>query len=128
MSTLLYSSVYLQQNLQCSHERSFESFEIISTILKKRKKRIIFNKPVNYSCKKIFINEILMTLTSLYIYDCIKFSVLNDLISSDDMKPPHIYNTRHAFITNSAIKLKKSKHNVKYSSIQLFHALPFNIK
>ena len=97
-------------------------------IEQKRALRIIYNKPFNYSCKELFINEQLMTLPSLYIYDCIKFSVLNNLISSDDMNPSHNYNTRHAFIKNSTVKLEKSRHNVKFSSIQLFDALPLTIK
>lgn len=90
--------------------------------------RIIYNKPYGSDCKEIMSSERLFTVTSLYIYECIKYAVEGEIIKPADLFPTHNYNSRHFFIPNNSTKYKISENSVKFASIQLFNALPLNIR
>ena len=90
--------------------------------------RILFNKPINYHCRDLFISNNLFTLPSLYIFECLKYAVNNGILSPTNLAPGHRYNTRHHSICNIPTSLVSTEANVTYSSIQLFNALPLDIK
>lgn len=97
-------------------------------IMQKKLIRIMFNMPWNAHCRPLFIKNKLFTLTSLYIWDCLKFAISNEIVSPADLHPPHNYNSRHKDITNKKIRLKRSEQDCEFSAIQIINALPMNIK
>ena len=90
--------------------------------------RIMFNKPFNFHCKELFVQHGLFTIPSLYIFESIKFAINNNIIHRSDMESKHKYNSRHHHIDNARITLTTSEKNISYSAIQLFNALPLNLK
>lgn len=97
-------------------------------IEQKKMIRILFNRPINSHCKEIFIKHRLLTIPSLYIFETINFAVIHNFINPSNLLPKHGYNSRHHRIDNFKIRLSTSENNVKYSAIQLFNALPLELR
>lgn len=90
--------------------------------------RILFNKPYNHHCRELFIQNQLLTLPSLYIFESLKFSVEKGMLKPSDMVPAHTYNSRHNFINSEKVNLATSNYNVRISAVQIFNALPLQLK
>ena len=88
----------------------------------------MYNKPYGSDCKELMSSERLFTVTSLYIFECIKYAIEGEIIKPTDLTPTHNYNSRHFFIPNNSVKYKISENSVKFASIQMFNALPLNIR
>ena len=97
-------------------------------IEQKKMIRILFNRPINSHCKEIFIKHRLLTIPSLYIFETINFAVIHNFINPSNLLPKHGYNSSHHRIDNFKIRLSTSENNVKYSAIQLFNALPLELR
>lgn len=90
--------------------------------------RVLYGRPFNSSCRQLFIQEKILTTPSLYMLECIQFSILNKLITPDDLSPAHGYNSRHKSIKNAKVRLNVAMRNVRYASVKLFNALPQELK
>lgn len=90
--------------------------------------RILFNLPYNHPCKAIFKQHNLFTLPSLYIFESLKYAVINNLIEYENLFPSHSYNTRHQFITPNLVHYSISKTNLRNSAVQIFNYLPLALK
>lgn len=90
--------------------------------------RILFNLPFNHTCKETFKNNDLLTLPSLFIFESLKYSILNNIIKQEDLFPSHCHSTRHTSVTPQVFTYSVSKLNIKNASIKLFNALPLNLR
>lgn len=90
--------------------------------------RLLFNKPYGSECKELLVYHKLFSVTSLYIFECLKYSIENCYIEPRDLLPSHSYNIRHLSISNPITCYKISESNVKFTSIKMFNSLPPNVK
>lgn len=97
-------------------------------IEQKKVLRILFNLPFNFSCKTVFQKNKLLTLPSLFILETLKFATSNGIITRSDLFPSHNHFTRHSSIKPEKHKYSVSKSNIRNASIQIFNALPPNLK
>ena len=54
----------------------------------------------------------------MYILECIKFAIHNDLINPADMLPKHHYSSRHNAIDSDIITLSISENEIKFSATE----------
>lgn len=97
-------------------------------ILQKRALRCMYHLPYRSSCKQIFINEELLTIPCIYIFELLKF-VRTNISSFTLLNEHHEYNTR------TGLNLQYDKHNLQlyrcnpyYMGAVLFNHVPFSLK
>lgn len=103
----------------CDVERIFR--------LQKRCLRNILNMRQTESCKQIFIKNKILTLTSLYIYEAIKFVTENASLF-EEYDRNHLYNTRNKNdLTTDKPNYTYIQKNVPFSIIKIYNKMPVNI-
>jgi hypothetical protein len=97
-------------------------------ILQKRAIRIIFGVPARHSCVTLFRDFGVLTMPSIYIYECIMFVKKNINLFGKNCET-HNYSTRNC---NKLSVFQHSKaiyeHCPKYRLVHIYNKLPENIK
>lgn len=92
--------------------------------LQKRCVRNIFNSKFNESCKNVFIGQKILTLYSLFIYECVMYIIIN----YNDYKTlvlKHEYNTRgKTHLSAEKTTYTYIKKNVTHFIITIWNELP----
>lgn len=97
-------------------------------ILQKRCIRNIYQLQNHESCKNYFINNKILTLPCIYIYESVIFVCNNrDLLENCDRQ--HSHNTRNrSDLVNDKVNFTYLQKNVKYSIIKIYNKLPISIR
>lgn len=101
-----------------------------SEIIFKHQKRIIramFGLPFRQSCKPFFVEQNILTLPSLFIFEILLFYKLNPNLFQE-CQPKSLYNTRSQYLNYPAHRLTLYEQGPYYTAIKLYNKLPLDIK
>lgn len=96
--------------------------------LQKKCLRTIFKIKQLESCRDAFINNNILTLYSLYIYECVMFAIRNSSILTD-FQHDHIYNTRNKdLLYTTRANFSYLQKNIVYMLLKIWNLLPTSFK
>lgn len=101
----------------------------VENIFRVQKKTVRIINKLNFreSCRCSFKNNNILTVTALYIKECLMFLVKNrDYFSSN--LPSHSYNNRNCIYVYPVHRLTGTEKGAKYSSMRFFNMLPLSIR
>lgn len=93
----------------------------------KRAIRIIKKLSFRTSCRGIFRQNRILTVSALYIKECIMFILKNREYFHENV-PTHSYNNRNQLYVYPVHRLSITERGAKYSCIKFFNALPSRIR
>ena len=97
-------------------------------VLQKRAIRCMFGLNYRESCKSTFINQNILTLSCLYIFEILKF-VKNNLSTFNSPNVNHDYPTRHGYNLQYNIhRLEIYKNSPYYMGCTFYNKLSIDIK
>lgn len=97
-------------------------------IMQKRCLRTIFKMKYNESCRNIFIGNNLLTLYSLFIYECVMY-VSNNFNDFKELLLSHEYNTRGKnYLSREKTNFSYIQRNAVYFIITVWNKFPQNFK
>lgn len=97
-------------------------------ILQKKCLRVIFKLKQAETCKKVFIDNNILTLYSMYIYESVML-VINNPSLFTEMEYRHVYNTRNMNdLRMDRARFTYIQKNVSYNVVSIWNKLPQSFK